>query len=151
MRILLAIDGSESSKAATRVLSERPWPKGSTVRVLSVVQNVYPIMPEMALVNLEELSRQLDQEAEKLVAGAAESLRGSDLTIEQGVRHGDPRSEIVNDAKEWRADLVVLGSHGLTGFMRWVIGSVAEHVVRHAPCSVEVARLPSNGTSKKTS
>jgi len=50
----------------------------------------------------------------------------------------------VDQAKDWRADLIVLGSHGRSGIKRWILGSVAEAVVRHAPCSVEVARARPN-------
>jgi nucleotide-binding universal stress UspA family protein len=141
MRVLLAIDGSEHSKVALRALSERPWPKGSTIRVLTVVQEIRPDMPYMTL-DVEQLTEPLMRDGEKLVADAAETLRSPGLAIEKRVRHGDARSEIVDEAKEWRAEHVVLGSHGYTGFKRWLIGSVAEHVVRHAPCSVEVARMP---------
>ena len=58
------------------------------------------------------------------------------------MREGDPRMEIVEEAKRSQADLIILGSHGRTGVARWLMGSVAEYVVRHAPCSVEVARMP---------
>lgn len=49
---------------------------------------------------------------------------------------GDPPTEIVRLAKELSCDLIVLGSHGRTGLMRLLMGSVAEHVLRHAPCPV---------------
>jgi len=150
VRILLATDGSEPSDVAVKVLSDRPWPKGSIVRVLCVSQNISPVIPEIALVDLEEVAKKLDRDAEKLVARVAETLRSNDLAVETKVRRGDPREQIVNDAKEWRADLIVLGSHGLTGFMHWFIGSVAEHVVRHAPCSVLIARSPSTKTPGKS-
>jgi nucleotide-binding universal stress UspA family protein len=56
------------------------------------------------------------------------------------VRHGDPRSVTIDEATEWRADLIVVGSHGYTGIKRLLLGSVAHSVVSHAPCSVEVVR-----------
>jgi nucleotide-binding universal stress UspA family protein len=56
------------------------------------------------------------------------------------VRRGDPRSVILEEAKEWDADLIVVGSHGYTGIKRLLLGSVAQSVVSHAPCSVEVVR-----------
>jgi nucleotide-binding universal stress UspA family protein len=54
----------------------------------------------------------------------------------------DPRHAIVDAAREWHADLVVMGSHGRRGLDRLVLGSVAESVVRHSPCSVEIVRMP---------
>jgi len=148
MRILLAIDGSKHSEAAAQALSERPWPPETTIRVLSVVQSARaaaPFFPE-SQVNYEMATLRLVDAAEKLVMQKAEAIGNSDSSREAGVkaettvRQGDPRSEIVTEARDWGADLVVLGSHGRTGIKRLVMGSVAEYVVRHAPCSVEVAR-----------
>jgi nucleotide-binding universal stress UspA family protein len=47
---------------------------------------------------------------------------------------------LVHEAREWDADLIVIGAHGLTGLESILMGNVARHVVDHAPCSVEVAR-----------
>lgn len=54
----------------------------------------------------------------------------------------DPPRAIIDAAREWPADLIVLGSHGRRGFERLLLGSVAESVVRHAPCSVDIVRMP---------
>jgi nucleotide-binding universal stress UspA family protein len=69
-----------------------------------------------------------------------DSLDKSKVTVETSMREGNPATEIVDEAKEWRADLIIVGSHGYTGFKRLVLGSVAQSVVGHAPCSVEVVR-----------
>lgn len=54
---------------------------------------------------------------------------------------GSPHSQAaVDEADTWGADLIVVGSHGHTGMMRWLLGSVATAIVRHASCSVEVVR-----------
>jgi nucleotide-binding universal stress UspA family protein len=141
MRILLAIDGSEPSEVTARMLSARPWPKGTVMRVLSIVEDVAPALSEVALNPLyQQMAQELVQEAEKLVARVADSLRSDGFTVESAVRQGDPRLEIVADATSFSADLIVVGSRGRTGIKRWIIGSVAEYVVRHAPCSVEVIR-----------
>jgi universal stress protein A len=58
------------------------------------------------------------------------------------VRHGLPGEEIVETARELPADLIVISTHGRTGLAHVVIGSVAEQVVRHAPCPVLVLRRP---------
>jgi len=67
-------------------------------------------------------------------------VKAADISAETAVREGDPRSAIVDEADEWGADLVVIGSHGRTGVTRWLLGSVAGAIVSHAPCSVEVVR-----------
>ena len=55
---------------------------------------------------------------------------------------GDIRDTIIDAAAEWRADLIVVGSHGQRGIQRFLLGSVAEFVARHAKCSVEIVRTP---------
>jgi nucleotide-binding universal stress UspA family protein len=141
MRILLAVDSSVHSDIALHRLRERPWPERSIVRILSVVQLSSP--PEEASFwdsgsTYEHLAQALLFKAREIVDRTASELGA--LDVEKAVRRGDPRAEIVNEAKDWNADLIVVGSHGRTGVRRWVLGSVAEHVVRYAHCSVEVCR-----------
>jgi nucleotide-binding universal stress UspA family protein len=143
MRILLAVDGSPYSAAAADAVSKRPWPQGTIVRVLSAVENIVPPAAELwydAAGNLEETRRQITSQAKRLTDEVAERVRASGFTVETAVRHGDPRSVIIDEATEWDADLIVVGSHGYTGIKRWLLGSVAYSVVSHAPCSVEVVR-----------
>lgn len=58
------------------------------------------------------------------------------------IENGDPRKKIVEIAKEWRADFIIIGSHGRTGLNRVLMGSVAENVVRHSSCPVVVVPAP---------
>jgi nucleotide-binding universal stress UspA family protein len=58
------------------------------------------------------------------------------------VAGGDPATEIVRAAKEWGADIIVIGTHGRDGVSRLLLGSVAEAAMRHAPCPVLVVRKP---------
>jgi nucleotide-binding universal stress UspA family protein len=69
-----------------------------------------------------------------------ELAKSFDLEVETIFTEGDPGHEIVRVAEELNADLVVLGTHGLTGLKRIAIGSVAEFVGRHAPCAVFTVR-----------
>ena len=52
----------------------------------------------------------------------------------------NPRTVIIDEAKKWNADLIVVGSHGRTGLTRLLLGSVAQAIVVHGPCSIEVVR-----------
>ena len=143
MKILLAIDGSEYSAEAVEAVAGRPWPEGTGVRVLTAVEPVVPPATELwfdAGGSLERTRQEMRTRAEQLTAGISERLRASGLSAEAAVRDGEPRSAIVDEAKEWDADLIVVGSHGYTGLKRWLLGSVAQAVVGHAPCSVEVVR-----------
>ena len=148
MKILLAIDGSEYSAAAVEAVAARPWPPGTMVRVLSAVERVVPPATEVwydAGGSLEQAREELTKRADQLTVGVAEKVRAAGLTAETAVRDGDPRSAIVDEAEAWDADLIVVGSHGYTGLKRWLLGSVAQSVVSHAPCSVEVVRRKLTG------
>lgn len=92
---------------------------------------------------LENLDREMKRRATNLTKKTVDRLKSKDLKVEGRVRTGDPSSEIVDEAREWSADLIVLGSHGYTGIKRLFLGSVALSVVGHAPCSVEVVRKQS--------
>jgi nucleotide-binding universal stress UspA family protein len=145
MTILLAIDDSKFSEAAIQAVAAQA-PKDTKVWVLHVLEP-----PSMSLgremagkePELEAVWKALRQQAEALVAKAAETLRKSGLNATPIVKEGDPKSRIIDLATEWHADLIVLGSHGRTGLNRFLMGSVSEGVVRHASCSVEIVRIPS--------
>jgi nucleotide-binding universal stress UspA family protein len=149
MKILLAIDGSEVSDVAVRAVKERPWPPGSVVRVLHIVEPLYPPPAETwtystaampAGLDTKETEQRLLEHARSMVRRAADSLASAGMRTEIETVVADAREGIIDQAKDWRADLIVLGSHGRSGIKRWILGSVAEAVVRHAPCSVEVVR-----------
>jgi nucleotide-binding universal stress UspA family protein len=143
MRILLAVDLSLYSAAAVEAVATRPWPPDTVVRVLSAVELMPVPASELwydAGGSLERARQEIRKQYEGLANRAARSLRDHGLTVEAVVREGDPRVVIVEEAREWSADLIVVGSHGHTGIKRWLMGSVAQSVVSHAPCSVEVVR-----------
>jgi nucleotide-binding universal stress UspA family protein len=142
MKILLATDGFPHSQVAVDEVVRRPWPSGSTIRVMSVIQPYTPPATEFVLAGatLEDISQQQVSSAEQITRRAADALKETGLSIETAMREGDPRSVIVDEADEWGADLIVVGSHGRTGLTRWLLGSVAQAIVGHASCSVEVVR-----------
>jgi nucleotide-binding universal stress UspA family protein len=142
MKILLAVDGSPYSDAAVTEVASRPWPAGSIIRLLVAVQLYTPPASEFALggVAMEDVTSQRRTAAVQLTSRIADVLRKGGLEVETATRDGDPRSAIVDEASEWGADLIVVGSHGRTGLKRLLLGSVAGSVVSHAPCSVEVVR-----------
>jgi nucleotide-binding universal stress UspA family protein len=144
MKILLAIDDSEYSAAAVKEVAKRPWQKGATVRVLTVVEPFPAVAMEPwygARESLERIDDAAKKRARELTNKAADTLKKAGIKTHSAIRQGDPRSEIVDEAEDSRADLIILGSHGFTGIKRWLLGSVASSVVSHAPCSVEVVRL----------
>jgi nucleotide-binding universal stress UspA family protein len=143
MKILLAVDGSEPSVEAVRAVADRPWPSGTVVRVMHAVSTpTPPVVGEITYMSQDVAAVQQENKkaGEEVVSAAANSLAGGQLQVETVLREGKADVEIVEEAKEWGADLIVIGSHGYTGLKRLVLGSVAQSVVGRAPCSVEVAR-----------
>jgi nucleotide-binding universal stress UspA family protein len=145
MKILLAVDGSEHSDAALRAIASRPWPPETVVKVISVVPHFRIPPPPGPAWSAEPRSppeERLRTQAAIVVQDATKFLREHGLKTETGLRTGAPRKAIVEAASEWSADLIVVGSRGLTGIKRWVFRSVAQFVAAHAQCPVEVVHEP---------
>lgn len=146
MKILLAIDDSKFSEAAIEAVIRQTTPQETEVRVLHVIEPI-PIYPEgQAWGYSPDASQVLEEqrkEAEELVARADQTLREKNFKVMTAVEEGNPKEVILDSAAEWHADLIVLGSHGRKGLDRFFMGSVSEAVARHAPCSVEIIRIPS--------
>jgi nucleotide-binding universal stress UspA family protein len=149
MRILLAVDDSKFSEAAAQAVQTRAHLPGMEVRVVHVIEPPTLLIPSLVAdgalglwsgPEVEALWQAQRTQAEALLARVAEPLRGSGLAVTTSVEEGDPKSKIVDLAAGWHADLIVVGSHGRTGLGRFLLGSVAEAVARHAPCSVEIVR-----------
>src|SRR5437762_5261080 len=104
MKILLAVDDSKYSSSAVREVAKRPWPKGTTVRVLTVAGP----FPQVALEpwyggreSLERIDQEVQKRARDLTKKTADSLKQKGFKVDNAVRHGDARSEIVDEAERW--------------------------------------------------
>jgi nucleotide-binding universal stress UspA family protein len=75
-------------------------------------------------------------EAQQTLTRYAEGLRGRNVEVEAVVREGYPASVIVEEAEERGADLIVIGTRGLSGLKHLLLGSIAERVVQKSPCAV---------------
>ena len=146
MKILLATDGSECSKAAVNSVAERPWPKGSEMMIISAMETPFtPTTETWALPDsyYRELERVAKEQAEAAVNYAIERFSSgnpSGLEITTKIISGPAREIILDEAEKWAADLIVLGSHGYRGWQRFLLGSVSHAVATHAHCSVEIVR-----------
>ena len=143
-RVLLATDGSPYSDAAARSVAERPWPKETAFKIVSVIAQMIPAMDPW-YASSEVMGRMLDEnkkQCEEAVRSTYEVIAGAGFDAEISVLTGTPKWRIIDEAKNWNADLVVLGSQGRRGLTRVLLGSVSEAVAMNAPCSVEVIRLP---------
>jgi nucleotide-binding universal stress UspA family protein len=150
MKILLSTDGSECSDIAARSVANRPWPAGSEIKIICVrellvlenataVSSPCPVYPESLL---DEILEDARKRADQSVAQARHALTSKGLNVCDGpaTPAGDARTILLDEARAWGADLIVLGSHGRHGFDRLLIGSVSESVALYADCSVEVIR-----------
>ena len=141
MKILMAVDHSKFSGDVVRALVQQFRTENTEVQVLHVLQPIAPAPPQMSPGYAPELDAQ-KQPARELVEGIAKQLQGAGFTVDTAVRVGDVRETIIDSATEWKADLIVLASHGQRGIGRFLLGSVPEFVSRHAKCSVEIVRKP---------
>jgi nucleotide-binding universal stress UspA family protein len=146
MKILLATDGSESARAAVDCLLRFPFPSNSEVTLLSVIER--NVFKNEEVSNLNEEQRHELAETEKIVQLAAQELLAEEaarLTAagwseSRELRIGHPAEEIVHLAEQLGSDCVVLGSHGMSGVKRFLLGSVSDHVLQYAPCSVLIVK-----------
>jgi nucleotide-binding universal stress UspA family protein len=144
MKILLAVDGSSSSDAVVREVTQRPWPAGSEFAVITIIDPYF--FPKAPLL-LEEAKQSTQKSLEELVKPLAQAGWGVTPTvILDNPRHALPRA-----ASEWKADLIVMGSHGRGTVGRLLLGSTAQAVLRHAECSVEIVRPRRDGTLEHSS
>lgn len=137
-RVLLATDGSEPSMAAAEALAGRPWPEGSEFRIVCVEE---PWALKDSNVRDTAQAQDAVSRAERVLAAAGLKAGGQILS-------GNTREVILDEAKKWAADLIVVGSHGRRGFKRLLLGSVSEAVAMNAHCSVVVVRGPARSSKK---
>ena len=141
MKILIAVDDSPFSGGLLRAVVTQFRTGNTEVRILHVLQPIGPAPPQMAPGYAPELEEQ-KKPAHELVERIAKELHSAGFNVNTAVEVGDIRETIIDSAAEWRADLIVVGSHGQRGMQRFLLGSVAEFVARHAKCSVEIVRTP---------
>jgi len=143
MRILVATDGSDCSAAALHSVANRPWPAESVVKVISVPEFILFKDPSyFEKHEAKDMGQASIDDAKSCVTAGVGILSSSALEVSSEVPTFEerPYRVILNEADTWQADLIVVGSHGRSGFDRVVMGSVSESVALHAICSVEVIR-----------
>lgn len=147
MRILIATDGSDYSEAAIDRACEMLRPDNAVLKVVSVFENPPPVMTDAGISTeyYQQVAEELREMAEANIADAEKRLRkifaGQNVELSSEVLNGPPDREIIEEARKWNADVIVVGSHG-RGFWGRLLGSVSNGVVHHAPCAVLVVRKP---------
>ncbi len=136
MKILLAVDGSCFGLAAADAVAARPWPPGSIVRIVYVSESEgepAEVNPARILPPFPQPPYAIDKALGRFV--------GHQMKVEARILHGQPKAAILDEAQDWGADLIVVGSHGMSGMGRFFLGSVSLAVAANSPCSVEIVRL----------
>lgn len=154
MKILLAIDGSSCSDAAVAEVSRRPWPEGTEVRIITVETPWTEDFSRGCSSNMfDELNKQLRAKAWQSVNDAAAVVKRNapGLIVSPVLREGHPKDKILDEAEQWGADLIVVGSHGYGAVRRLFLGSVSLAVATNAPCSVEIVRAPFHAATENSS
>lgn len=144
LRLLIAVDNSPYSRTTVDAVCKREWPKGTEVRLLSVVDTVMMFTPdpsEPLVQNWIDVGAEENwKEVGKIFAPEAEKLRTAGLTATVVIRSGNPNDEIIEEADTWGADCIFLGPKGTRGIRRLLLGSVSSAVSARAQSSVEVVR-----------
>lgn len=148
MRILITTDGSDFSREAVQKCCEFVVKPGETaIKIVSVYEislptDVFGAPPDFS----ERLEESAREQAESYAGEAVKIIRGcfpnEILDVTTLVTVGTPEQVLIETAKEWKADLLVVGSHGRGFWGRMLLGSTTDALVHHAPCSVLVVRKP---------
>jgi len=142
MTILLAVDSTPASEAAVAEVANRPWPPGTAVEVVSAAE-VYSAW------DCPGVAEAIVGAAQEAVRAFAQRIESSGLLCTSRVLTGDPKVAVIDYAAESGADFIIVGSHEASDAVRFLLGSVARAVVRHATCSVEIVRQRSGSGAMK--
>lgn len=139
-KILVPYDFSAHSKEALDWALELAEKWQATVEMMHVVHILPPVVDIPNDIYADVERDQIADAQQRLEAMRVEKTKGSQATIDIHVQRGVPFQSICEHAETQQTDLIVMGSHGRTGLSHVFIGSVAERVIRHAPCPVLVTK-----------
>lgn len=161
--ILVAMDGSERAEQVLPHVQALATKFGATVTLLRVVTMAGPLYAEpmmgvppmipgpggMSSTNAAQIAEIQRQEAESYLHNLAERLRTQGLPVIHEQHEGPAAEIIVERARTLGVDLIAMTTHGRSGLGRLVFGSVAEQVLRHAPCPVLLVRVTSESLDQE--
>lgn len=146
-KILLAIDGSEQGMKAADYAIRLAQIQGGEVEIIYVVPESDRILtddayldPVLGLRLKEQAAKALKEAGEKILAQGKAKFQDTGVSHTTKLMIGDPAEEILQEAEKQNVDVIVMGSRGLSGLTRFVLGSVSNKVVSHAKCSVFIVR-----------
>ncbi len=156
MKILIAYDGSASADTAIDGLPRAGLPAENVEALVvsvgevwlpppardEVIDDTFPLQVPTGLKEARERAARVMEEAEQLAERGSKRVQQvfSGWHVSHEARNGSPGFELLNSAREWQADLIVVGSHGRTALGRFVLGSVSQKVLTEASTSVHIGR-----------
>jgi nucleotide-binding universal stress UspA family protein len=141
-RFLVPLDFSESANQALDYAITLAGKLGARLTLLHVMQSLPLGGVDMGVTIPLAYLQDLEAEIRRSMESCLERVTAAGLEGDMVIVHGVPFHEIIEAAKTHQVDLIVMGTHGRTGFHHVLLGSVAEKVVRLAPCPVLVVRQP---------
>lgn len=140
--ILLPTDLSATSFVASDYAIELALQYNAKIHLLHVLEKTPPILAIRSLdLSQEKILKSFEEEGKKLLDNAVKKIRKNksiDIEIEPVLKKGNDYEEIVKYSKEHKIDLIVIATHGRTGLLHTLLGSVAEKVIRYSKCPVLV-------------
>jgi nucleotide-binding universal stress UspA family protein len=149
LRVLIGDDGSPEAEAAVDTVCSREWPRNTELRVLGVPQTLAPADARSyreashSLLATETFLKTDAEERNKcdlVIDRAVKRLQDAGLKTSTVVEEGSPAQVLLHYSKNWPADAIFVGACGMGRLERLLLGSVAESLVTHAACTVEVVR-----------
>lgn len=144
MKVLVPVEDKEFGQYIVDYIIACKWPADTQFTVFNAIDpNRLDHFAEISFAEfLDEVAAQERVDAEQLVSGIADQLRAAmkNTTVTTKIVEGHPKDEILREAKEWPAELIVIGSHGRNAVQRFLLGSVSMAVIGAAPCSVLLVR-----------
>lgn len=137
-KVLVPVDFSDQADEALRTAIGVARAFGGEVELLHVTAPVMVLPPPIDIISFPTLFPDLTRRVEESLASRRAWIAEAGLSSTTTVLQGNPHVEIVRRAKESGAELIVMGTHGRSGFGHAVLGSVAERVVHRSPCPVLV-------------
>lgn len=145
VKIVIGVDGSRDCERAVAAVAGRAWPKGSSVRLVTAVDN--PLVTAGFVAGwsvqrwIDEGDRRENEWIQRMSAHFGSELRSSGLSVSVAVCIGDPKHLLAGEGARWGADCIFVGARGLNKVERFfMLGSVSSSVAARARCSVEVIR-----------
>lgn len=141
-KLLVPTDFSPHAEPATEWALGFAQKTGAEVRFLHVYDYPSYVLPDGALLPAADVISNLLADVQEHLNAVEKKYAHAGVRMSTEARQGVPVTEIIAHAREWGADLIVVGTHGRTGLQHFLLGSVAEKVVRKATCPVVTVRPP---------